>query len=266
MQQIVHLSILIMCVNISCMVLQNTKGTTYSSPKQAKKIVYAEFDLVADAEVRQYIEQNFETVYEYYQLQEDESEDTYVSWSQKMFGRCCTEADLDVSEIVFFTIDSNVPNAKYPASNLSDTRYGTPYAFQKKQQPKIRIKVDKEKDYFGLDAHKYFEKIDTLAQPLTLSLVNGYAQSEELFYKTARVKQMDVFLNGDYQATVKLLDTPLIQQFTIDVLFTIDDVLTLIPISTYGGSIYKDICISEIQQNLGASGHANLNKKYPLND
>jgi len=103
-------------------------------------------------------------------------------------------------------------------------------------------------------------------KPFKLSLVNGYTKSKETFEQNGRVKTMKVFLNKKYSGTILLLDTPLVQEFELAVLFTRNDIITLKPLTFYRGTRYDNICISEIQSNLGTIAYPSINKKYIINE
>jgi len=162
--------------------------------------------------------------------------------------------------------DSN--NKSYPSSNLSDTQYRTTYAFKENQNIEISLKLDlnssRHLTMTDLSVDKVLKPNDTLLKPFKLSLVNGYVKSEKTFKQNGRVKTMDIFLNNNYKGTVQLLDTPIAQEFEIDIVFFKNDVIKLIPKSYYTGTKYDDICISEIQTNLGAITHSSLNEKYEV--
>lgn len=107
---------------------------------------------------------------------------------------------------------------------------------------------------------------DTILKPFRLSVVNGYVKSEQTFKENGRIKQFKVFLNDNFQGSVELLDTPLVQEFNLDFIFTKNDVVTLIPINYYKGTKYNDVCISEIQSSLSQITHFTINKKYNVRE
>ena len=96
-------------------------------------------------------------------------------------------------------------------------------------------------------------------------MVNGYVKSEKTFTENGRVKAINVFMDNVFIDTVKLLDTPLIQEFKVNAVFTKDSSVKLVPVSYYRGSKYADVCISEIQSSLTHITHPSLNKKYKIN-
>ena len=75
---------------------------------------------------------------------------------------------------------------------------------------------------------------------------------------------MKIFLNDNYKGSVLLLDTPLVQEFALDFLFTRDDVVKIIPVSYYKGTKYDDVYISEIQSSLGYITHPSVNKNFSI--
>ena len=72
------------------------------------------------------------------------------------------------------------------------------------------------------------------------------------------IKQCSILL------TIELLDTPLPQEFMVDAIFRTNDKITLVPVSYYFGIAYDNVCISEIQTNLGKTALPILNEKYNL--
>ena len=93
-----------------------------------------------------------------------------------------------------------------------------------------------------------------------------YTKSKKTFKENGRVNEMKVYLNSKYIATVKLQDTPLIQEFEIDFIFSKNDSLTLVPLNYYKGTKYDDICISEIQSSLAQITHPSINRKYKVDE
>ncbi|WP_298545035.1 hypothetical protein [uncultured Aquimarina sp.] len=230
----------------------------------SKKVIQATIDSVSISEIKQYSEE-FPTIFDYYKYEKIDKVDV---WSDKMFGRCCSNTDLTFNENLFFKIDSNFNDNRYPISNLSDTRYSTAYVFKPGAKVKINLQLDLSSDKSFLSG-KYSNKNllkpnDLIMKPIKLSVINGYVKSKALFYQNARVKEMKVYVNNIYKETVILLDTPLVQQFEVDAVFKTNDTITLEPITFYKGSKYDDICISEIQTNLGRIAVSELNKKHNL--
>ncbi|MEE9406960.1 MAG: hypothetical protein V3V28_02675 [Polaribacter sp.] len=242
--------------NIESIDLIDVKETDYK---------LATIDSISIKEIKSWIEDKLPTIFDYYQY---EKIDDVEIWSDKLFGRCCTEADLMYSELLYFDITAKPNNNNYPYANLSDRTYRTAYAFKENENIEIYLKLDRDDDI-----HKYHTELliddvlkstDTLLKPFRLSLVNGYVKSEKNFNENGRVKGLKVFLNKDYKETIKLLDTPLVQEFALDFTFSKNDTVKLIPISYYKGTIYDDICISEIQSSLAHITHSSINKKYKV--
>lgn len=207
----------------------------------------------------------FKSVFEAYQFRKDNED--YDVWSEKLFGRCCTEADLLYSETLMWQITSDIENPKYPASQLTDTWFTKAYVFKENQQPKINIRLDLDRkslrESYGSKSHKDLLKSeDTIAYPLDLSLVNGYTKSLDLYKDNGRVKAMNVFHNGNLKAVVELMDSPEIQRFSLQLAFMKEDVVTLQPISFYKGLRSDDVCLSEIQSCVCQSGFKRLNQTY----
>jgi len=233
--------------------------------KEKYPLTLATVDSVILTEIKRYIDTELPSIFEYYK---HEKIDEVAIWSDKMFGRCCTEADLEYSELLEFDITANLNEQKYPFSNLSDKSYGTSFVFKEQQNAEIYLKLKRNED-----KHRYHTELvtdyvlkdnDTLLKPFKLSLVNGYVKSEKTFKENGRVKELNVFLNNTYKGDVQLLDTPLVQEFQLDFLFTKNDVVKLVPKTFYKGTRYDDVCISEIQSSLAQITHPSINKKYKV--
>ena len=93
-------------------------------------VILSKIDSVSLAEIKQYTEEPKNSIFDYYAI---EKIDEYSIWSDKMFGRCCTEADLSYSELLKYEITANVNNNKYPHSNLSDFSYQSAYVFKENE-------------------------------------------------------------------------------------------------------------------------------------
>ena len=192
----------------------------------------------------------------------------YDVWSEKMFGRCCTEADLQFTEVISFIIVSNVEVSKYPVAHLSDANYTTTYVFKEYEKPRIDLfisrKPSNKQDY--KTPWEVMDPRDTLLAPFKLSLINGYVKSAKTFAENGRVRHLSVLQNGMPRGTVELLDTPWIQEISLDFVVRLEDKITLIPQSFYSGTKYPDICISEIQTSLGHTGYKGINAKYSVKE
>lgn len=231
-----------------------------------KDIVLTTIDSISLSQIRN-IKITGQSIYDYY---ESESYDEVAIWSDKMFGRCCTEADLSYSELLDFNISTNKINKTHPKSNLSDTKYSTAYAFNKNENTEIYLKLDRNNEFHDMNTYCPVDDIlkvnDTILKPFRLSLVNGFTKSEETFKQNGRVKEMKVLLNNSYKGTVLLKDSPLVQEFEVDFIFSKNDIVTLIPISYYKGTKHNTIYISEIQKSMAHITHPSLNKKYIIYD
>jgi len=236
------------------------------SYKKNQNLIFAKIDSISLSQIK-YTKKTNQSIFDYYKT---ETVDEVEIWSNKMFGRCCSNTDISYSEILSFSITTNVNNTSYPARNLSDTQYRTAYTFKENQNIEIFLKLNRNSEHHismtNLSVDEVLQPNDTLLKPFKLSLVNGYVKSEKTFNENGRVKTMNVFLNNNYKATIQLINTPLVQEFEVDVLFTRDDVIKLVPKSYYAGTKYNDICISEIQSNLGQITHPSLNKKYVIRE
>ncbi len=247
---------------------QEVSKKNIQTKTQNQKVIKASIDSVSINQVKDYSDKELPNIYEYYKREEIED---YNGWSEKMFGDCCTEIDLLYSQLLTFTFMSNKDHKKYPLTNIYDTKYRTAYAFTEQPGVSIDLKINIKSQihsYFinGYSVDKVLKETDTVMYPIKLSLINGYVKSKDLFYKNGRVKNMEVLVNGQSVGIVQLIDTPLIQEFSINALFKRDDTITLKPLTFYKGTIYDDICISEIQSNLGYITHPSINRKYVIDD
>lgn len=259
---------LLLCI-ISVLFLLSSCQTQKNMSKKTTKhnLVFSKIDSVTLSEIKHFSDKKNETIFNYYKT---ETVDQVEIWSNKMFGRCCSNTDISYSEILQFNIATNINNNAYPSSNLSDTQYRTAYAFKENQNIEIFIKLNRNSEHHlsmtNLSVDDVLKPNDTLLKPFRLSLVNGNVKSEKTFEQNGRVKSMEIYLNNNYKGTVQLKDTPVVQEFALDVLFTRNDVIKLVPKSYYKGTKNSDICISEIQSNLGKITHPNLNKKYVVRE
>ncbi|EZH73413.1 hypothetical protein ATO12_15855 [Aquimarina atlantica] len=246
----------------------DTSTTIITSKLDEKqKITIATIDSVSINEIEQFTDKELSTIYEYYQ---HEKIDEVAIWSEKLFGRCCTEADLDYSELLFFDITTNSMNKKYPFENLSDKTYRTTFVFEENENTAISIRLNRNNKWHKTQTNLLVDDVlktnDTILYPFRLSIVNGYVKSDKTFKENGRVKKIKVFLNNNYQDTVQLQDTPLVQEFNLDFIYSKNDVVTLMPISYYKGTKYSDICISEIQSSLSRITHPSINRKYKVRE
>lgn len=235
--------------------------------KEKKTVTLATIDSVSLGEIKQYTDGNLLTIFEHY---EKEGIDEVELWSNKMFGRCCSETDLEYSELLEFDITAETKNTKYPSNNLSDKAYRTAYIFKEHQNIEILVRLKRNEDVHKYHTNSNVDEVlkpsDTILRPFKLSLVNGYVKSEKTFNENGRVKKLKVLLNNDFQGFVELKDTPLIQQFEFDFTFSKNDTVSLKPISYYEGTTYDDICISEIQSSLSQITHPSINQKFKVGE
>ncbi len=227
-------------------------------------IVRATLDEVSNNQISTAIQQKSNDGFQPYSYHVQH--DQYDNWSEKLFGRCCTEADMVYAEYLSFKVTSDVKNEKYPVSNLMDTDYLTAYVFKENQSPKIQISLDFQNSYSEnfpeLAPGKILKENDTLLYPFKISMINGYVKSKSTFENNGRVKTLQVFLNDTHMGMILLQDIPSVQQFSMDFPFKRNDRVTLVPKAVYSGEKYDDICISEIQSSLGNIAYPALNKKY----
>ena len=257
-------NILVLLLLFSCGE-KEIKKTSVNSTKSNLEVVVdsSKVDSISISEIKRFSNKEYPSIFGYYQ---EERTGDYTTYSEKLFGRCCSNADISFTENLFFKITSNFQNKKYPASNLSDTQYLTTYVFKETSNVKISLQLDLDHSFLtGKYSNKNLLKPEeVIMNPIRISLINGYTKSKELFYKNSRVKEMAIYVNDEYQQTVVLMDTPLPQEFAVDAIFKTNDVISLVPKTYYSGSDYDDICISEIQTNLGKTGLPILNEKFNL--
>lgn len=263
MKLLIHTVFIILLLS-ACSIQKSNKDTK-------KHFVLAKIDSVSIAQIKQGENRlKGKSIFAYYKTERAEAFDEFYIWSEKMFGRCCTEADLSYAELLEFDISTNNSNSNplYPDSNLSDNQYSTTYVL--KQGVAIYIKLNKKDEsskYFtGFSVDEVLKENDTLMKPFRLSLVNGYTKSKTLFEQNGRAKTLKVFLNNKYTGTVRLQDIPLVQYFELDILFKRDDTIKLVPLDYYKGTKYDNFCISEIQSSLGYIAHPSINKKYKVQE
>ena len=239
----------------------NNKGRIMVDNKQI--VTLSVIDSVSIKELKYWVKDKLPTIFDYYR---QETIEEHSAWSSKMFGRCCSNTDLTFNENLFFKISSNFRNKKYPITNISDTKYSTAFVFKPDSKVKISVEMDLDNSFLdGTYANKNVLNLEeVIMNPIKLSVINGYVKSKELFYKNGRVKELNVYINNQYIQSVILLDLPLVQEFTVNAVFKTGDNITLEPKTYYKGTKYDDICISEIQTNLGKTALSSLNKKYNL--
>ena len=230
--------------------------------------IVPEFTAVVDKEamdqVGQYVEGDYNSAFELYHS-EGEIEG---KWTDKLWGRCCTEADLSLCEVMSFNVEASSEGSKYPWSNAtsSEDAYNTTYVYKVDDDLEITVSLDLRDDQWlgPWEEHGPLSKIigdDTIMSRFQFSLINGYVKSEKTFKENARVEWVELWLNGELKCLVKLLDTPEIQMIEGNFPFMKDDEVTIVPVSTYAGSKYDDICISSVQTSLGYSCDLELLKK-----
>lgn len=184
----------------------------------------------------------------------DQSVGEYMVWSDKMWGRCCTEADMRFSEFCSYDLSTTHDYKAYPFSNALDDQLATTYVFELKDSVRISVR-------FNQDAAVYYNPSNTVGdyipddmfihRKFQISLVNGYTKNKETWEKNARVKELELRLNGEHKCNVTLLDQPEIQIIRGNFKFYKNDVVELRPVSIYPGTEYDDVCISAIQTSLG---------------
>ncbi|PHS08595.1 MAG: hypothetical protein COA88_06425 [Kordia sp.] len=232
-------------------------------PNNEQIVYFAKIDSVSIKEIKRYTDKDLPSIFDYYRQERIE---IHSAWSDKLFGRCCSNTDLTFNENLFFKISSNFNNEKYPITNISDTDYSTAFVFKSNAKVKINVQLDLEESFLsGKYSNKNLLKAnEVVMNPIKLSLINGYVKSKELFYENGRVKGLNIYINNQYVQSVILNDTPLVQEFKVNAIFKTNDSITLEPKTYYKGTKYDDICISEVQTNLGETALPILNRKYNL--
>ncbi|MCG8577874.1 MAG: hypothetical protein MI810_23550 [Flavobacteriales bacterium] len=202
-------------------------------------------------------------IWEVYQNQPEEE---YMTWSERLFGRCCTEADLQFSERLHLEVTAFLMDEKYPPEYLTDIRYDKAYVFDEDAPNSIEINLQRKFpwDESGTEKHptEKLKKEDTLLYPFQISLINGYVKSKKLFYENSRIKMVELWKNGEHMCNVSLLDQPEVQIIEGNFAMLRDDEVEIKPIAFFSGTKFEDVCISEIQTSLGHIAHSSLNKQY----
>ena len=79
------------------------------------------------------------------------------------------------------------------------------------------------------------------------SIKNGYTKSDSLWTKNSRVKEFEISLNGQSKGIIILMDRPDSQSILLNnIEVTGGDKVRLTIRSVYPGTVYDDVCISEI--------------------
>lgn len=274
-QQIILLSLLTI-VFYSCSVEQNERESELDDPEinheterseERDRIVdYNETVAVVDTQAMNQVTNYLDlaenaTIWEKY----DQSENEYDNWCDKLWGRCCTEADMRFTEKLFYNISTSHDYKAYPFENAFDGFYNTAYVFEAKDSIVITIQLDNNSDYvlgFNKTPFEKLSKTDRIHDRFKISLINGYTKSEKTFKENARMKKAELWLNGLHRCNVKFLDTPEIQMIEANFPFFKFDEVKLIPYEFYKGTKYDDVCISAIQGNLGYGANPALDVKF----
>lgn len=124
----------------------------------------------------------------------------------------------------------------YPPSNIIDKNLNTTWAFRyknKKEKPELIIKLKKS------------ENIQSL------SIVNGFAKSRNLYYANSRLKKIQIFLiskNKKRDFYIELKDVFNVQHFQITNNFKINKIKIKV-MEIYKGEKYNDLCLTELLIN-----------------
>lgn len=220
----------------------------------------ATVDTVAMAQFTEYRENVAElSIWQKY----DQSIGEYMVWSDKLWGRCCTEADMRFTEFCSYDVTTSHDYEAYPFQNALDDNLSTCYVFELKDSIAIKVK-------FNNDAAVYYDGTRTVSdyidedmfvhRKFQMSWVNGYTKSQKTWEENARVKEVELWLNGEHKCNVTLLDQPEVQIIQGNFKFYKNDVVEIKPVSVYPGTQYDDICISAIQTSLGYGANPELDK------
>lgn len=200
------------------------------------------------------------SIYELY----DQSLDEVDSWTDKLWGRCCTEADMRFSEFLGFEISCDNSSKSYPFSNALDNLFATTFAFKEKENINMSVSFKADNDMYGRLKNKTIDDLikekDTIQRFFQISIVNGYAKSAETFTENGRIKEVELWLNGEHKCNCILLDTVAIQIIQGNFPFFKNDTIQIVPVTYYPGEKYDDVCISAIQRNLGYGANPSLDK------
>ena len=198
-----------------------------------------------------------------YQLY-DQTLDEVDSWTDKLWGRCCTEADMRFSEFLGFDLSCETTNVKYPFSLALDNLFATCFAFKEQENISISVSFKGDNDMYGRLTNKtgsdLIGDLDTIQSVFQISIVNGYAKSEKTYVENGRIKEVELWLNGAHKCNCLLIDTVAIQIIQGNFPYFKNDVIEMVPISYYSGTKYDDVCISAFQKKLGYGAHPNLDK------
>lgn len=248
---------------------QSNKGKTQVlQPSFDGPLNKAVIDTMTISEMRMRLEgeQRKMSMWEMYEI---DPEDEYLTWSERLFGRCCTEADLRFTEQLFFQLSANTIDDDYPDGHLTDKQYTTAYVF--KETDAVEIHLELRRRYAWLEEGEESEERhisekmssdDTLMTSFQVSLINGYVKSEKLFKQNSRIRKMEVWRNDERMCDVELLDVPEVQIIYGDFIVLKNDRITLKPYTYYQGSDYDDVCISEFQTCLGDIANPALDGRY----
>lgn len=117
-----------------------------------------------------------------------------------------------------------------------------------------------------IPANSIVKATDTIVNPFRISLINGYTKSQKTFDENARVKEVELWLNGEHMCNVELQDVPDVQVIEGNFPFFKDDLVEIKPVAFYEGTKYDDVCISEMQQFLAYIIHPDIKDHYDLED
>lgn len=244
------------------LVLNQEEGDPVFYPKLAVHVplMKAVTDHEALKQVGQYRSDKPESIYDLY----DQSEDEVMAWTDKLWGRCCTEADMRFTEFLGFNISATVKNTRYPFSNALDNLFATAYVVQPEDSVRFNVTFDGETNMYGRLNNKVgsdlITKEDTIQSRFQMSIVNGYAKSAKTFIENARIKTVELWLNGEHKCNCRLLDKADIQIIQGNFPLFKSDQIVIIPIDYYEGEKYTDVCISAFQQSLGYGAHKKLDE------
>ncbi|GEM_PF-6292801 len=245
----------------------STQSTAASAIQSSDSVVtmaveryVAEIDEVAMKQVGLFDESaSIKTIIQYYHSSHD-----VERWSDKMWGRCCTEADMSFVEWLSFDVSVDKQGSAYPFKNALDANYNSTFVFEKEDSITIAIKFYNDSEFWEANYQKSLDKFiakeDTIMRNFQVSIINGFSKSEKAYYNNARIKEVELWLNGAHMCNIELLDKPDIQMLTGNFPFFKNDLVEIKPIAYFPGKFYDDICISEIQRSLSYSCHEKLNR------
>lgn len=186
------------------------------------------------------------------------------AWTEKLWGRCCTEADTRFREYLKFDFSVKSDHSDYPFSNALDYDFNTTFVFSNTETNSITINMicDSEMYYNeeGISPCDLISDSLFIQERFELSIVNGYAKNETTFKENSRITEVELWKNGVHMCNCRLMDTPKVQTIKGNFSWYKNDEIVLVPVKTIAGEKYNDICISGLQLSLGYDANPKLDE------